>query len=118
LFHSQSVSQSVTYSSPFPPATELQALEQVQPGIAKSLMGWIETEGDHRRTMERRAQWWNGSLALLGLLGALAVVGATVWQCVRLLEQGKSVAGLSGILGTLALLVGALYIKTKRPTAE
>ena len=73
----------------------------VLPGLASRIVDWAEREAEHRRAMERsllRLSW-------AGLWCALAVTLVTITGGMVLALQGRSTAGLAGIVGAVAGLV-------------
>ncbi len=102
-----------TYSGPLPPPEILQQYEQTYPGAAKQIFDDFLQESAHRRQLERKVvnadafSKMSGALssALIGLLG----VAGGLW----LLHEGRSLAGLSSVIATLASLL-SVYIYQQR----
>ncbi|QHN05152.1 DUF2335 domain-containing protein [Granulicella sp. WH15] len=108
----------VSYSGPLPPPEVLRQFEEIIPGSAERIFSQFEAQSTHRRRMEATAissgafsqKLGTISGALIGLLG----VGGGVW----LSHDGKSLAGLSTLFSTLAVLVGTYLYKRHQQDNE
>lgn len=80
-----------SWRGPLPPPAALAAYEEIVPGSAKQMMDAVQTQGSHRRAMEKehadaairrasRGQWWAGFLsALLIVAGFILVMNDHDW---------------------------------------
>ena len=107
--------QSVTYHSPMPPAGELRGLERMLPGATERFMRMTEQEALHRREQQRRAMWFNGVNATLGVLfgGMIGLVGVGGGIYGMVTGRVADLAGAGVVLGALASLVG-VYMAGRR----
>ncbi|HVH13877.1 MAG TPA: DUF2335 domain-containing protein [Longimicrobium sp.] len=86
----------------------------VLPGLALRIVDWAEREAEHRRAMERsllRLSW-------AGLWCALAVTLVTISGGMLLALQGRSTAGLAGIVGAVAALVIVFVAGRRQVSAD
>jgi uncharacterized membrane protein len=104
-----------SYSGPLPHPDILRGFEEIIPGSAERILAQFEQQSAHRRDVEARVirsgafsqQVGSISASLIGLIG----VGGGVW----LTYCGKSIAGLTSLIGTLAALVRVyLYKRTQQ----
>ncbi len=104
-----------SYSGPLPHPEILREFEQIVPGSAQLIFVQFEQQSLHRRNMEAQVissgafsqRVGSISASVIGLLG----VGGGLW----LAHEGKSVSGLTSLIGTLAGLVGTfLYQKVRQ----
>ncbi|HEX6368579.1 MAG TPA: DUF2335 domain-containing protein [Longimicrobium sp.] len=89
------------FSGPIPEPDVLRDYEQVLPGLAERIVRWTEDEANHRRTVERSLVQlsWGGLWSAL-LLALTAILGGML-----LAWYGRSVVGVTGVVGALAGLV-------------
>ena len=98
------------YSGPLPSPQQLHEYNEVSSGLGDRIVTEWQTEGSHRRSLEKgamrgqlraqsRGQWLAALVSLVVIVGGLA-----------LLFDGKSIEGLVAILAPLALLAGAFIV--------
>jgi len=72
------------YSSPLPPAAELERLERLAPGAAGRILGMVESQQQHRFDLEKtvvpeqinqaaRGQWFAFALGAIGVIGGMTM---------------------------------------------
>lgn len=93
-------------SGPLPPPRFFQAYEATLPGAAERILAMAEREQKSRHVREARGQWMAFLLALLGLLGGVALV---YWD--------KSLEGLAAMVVSVAIVIG-VFITSKRPRRD
>ena len=93
-------------SGPLPPPQFFQAYETTLPGAAERILTMAEREQKSRHSREARGQWMAFLLALLGLLGGMALV-----------YVDKSLEGLAAMLISIAIVIG-VFIASKRPRQD
>jgi uncharacterized membrane protein len=101
------------YSGPLPPPEILERLERLYPGAAKLIIDDVLTESAKRREAETRILPHFLFRQTLGAVSAsaLGIIGMSggIW----LAHEGRSMIGLSSVLGTLATLL-AVFINQSR----
>ena len=103
------------YSGPLPPPEVLARFERLYPGSAKLIIDDFLSESLQRREAERhflRSTIFRHNLGAVSasLLGLIGVAGG-LW----LAYVGRSLSGLSSVLGTLATLL-AIFLYQRRTT--
>jgi hypothetical protein len=104
--HRQSIIQFQARSSILPPADELAAYEKLHPGITERLLTSYEKQQEHRMIIEKNVitgavrRTYRGQVFAF-LLGLIAICGG-----LGLLFLGKSIIGLSVLIGAVASLIG------------
>ena len=93
-------------SGPLPPPQFFQAYEATLPGAAERILAMAEREQKSRHVREARGQWMAFLLALLGLLGGVALV-----------YLDKSLEGLAAMVVSIAIVIG-VFITAKRPRRD
>lgn len=96
----------------------LARFEQVLPGAAKRLFDDFELEAGHRRLAQRklinaevfRQTVGSISSAVIGLMG----VSGGIW----LAHEGKSLAGLTAFIATLASLAGVYAVQQRKQAKD
>lgn len=99
---------------PIPLPETLHEYDRMMPGLAARIVDWAEEEARHRRTVERslvRMSWG-------GLWCALFVALTTIWGGMALAWQGRSTAGLVGVVGAVAGLVIVFVAGRRRLPAD
>jgi len=107
-----------SYSGPLPPPEVLRKFEEILPGSAERIFNQFEEQSSHRRGLEAKVvkagiisqHFGSVSGLLIGLLG----VGGGIW----LTQEGKSIAGLTALIGTLAGLASTYLYKRKQQDDE
>ncbi len=103
-----------SYSGPLPPPEVLARFEEIYPGSAKLIIDDFLNESIQRREAERkilpflmfRQTLGAISASLLGILG----LGGGIW----LSHEGRSLGGLSSVLGTLGTLLAIFLYQHKK----
>ncbi len=94
--------QVMHYSGPLPPATELNAYNQICPGSADRLITMAEQQSKHRQDLETNVIKNDIRKSYLGMI--LGFIIAIIGLCISgyVIIQGQPIAG--GILGSTTLL--------------
>ncbi|MBR1437466.1 MAG: DUF2335 domain-containing protein [Synergistaceae bacterium] len=111
-------SQSLTYSGPLPPASEIAMYEKVCPGSADRILKMAEQQAKHRQNIEAVAVKTSSERSILGVKYAFysaisAFVLSGVCFCL-----GQTAAGGAIFGGTLVSLVTAFIYGTKSSRQE
>lgn len=101
------------FAGPLPPPEVLANYNQILPGLAERIVTMAETQSRHRQHIEEIAiaskiQNERHGQYLAFILAAIALVGS-FW----VIALGKSPAGITGIIGTLATLA-AVFVYGRR----
>ena len=111
-------SQSVVYSGPLPPASEMAQYEKVYPGAAERIIRMAEKQAEHRQNIEHMAVWASSWRSILGVvfaffitIGALTLSGVCFY-----LEYIKTGCAIFGT--TLATVVGTFIYGTNSDKQE
>lgn len=107
-----------SYSGPLPHPDILRGFEEVLPGSAKRIFTQFEEQPAHRRSMEAKVISSGAFSQRMGTISASLIGLAGVVGGLWLTHEGKGVAGLSSLFGTLAGLVGAYLYKRKQQDRE
>jgi len=100
------VAVSQSFSGPLPPPEVLEHYERIAPGTAERLLAMAESQSQHRQGLEKAVVEGNLRHESLGQVFAFIIALAAVSGSLALLWAGRSVEGLTGMLGTLATLAG------------
>ncbi|MDE0059039.1 MAG: DUF2335 domain-containing protein [Defluviicoccus sp.] len=93
-----------SYSGPLPPADQLAAYDEVEPGAAKRIIVMAEEYAEHSREMERTALSLEGKARLRGQLLGVLVVLAVLGTCLIALDLGYEAFAIALGSGTLVAL--------------
>lgn len=93
-----------SYSGPLPPADQLAAYDEVEPGAAKRIIVMAEAYAEHSREMERTALSLEGKARLRGQLLGVLVVLAVLGTCLIALDLGYEAFAIALGSGTLVAL--------------
>lgn len=103
-----------SYSGPLPPPDALERFDELYPGAAKRIIDDFLNESIQRREAERRLL---PVLILRHVLGSITAsilsivgLGGGIW----LSHEGRSLDGLSSVLGTLATLLAIFLYQNKK----
>lgn len=107
-----------SYSGPLPHPDILRDFEEILPGSAKRIFTQFEEQSAHRRSMEAEVITSGAFSQRMGTISASLIGLAGVTGGLWLTHEGKSVAGLSSLFGTLATLVGTYFYKRKQQDRE
>jgi uncharacterized membrane protein len=98
--------ESHSFSGPLPPPDALERYNLVVPNAAERIITMAESQHSHRQELEKSVVLSNIHAqrlgTILGFIVAMAVVLGGMW----LIHEGRSIAGLTATLTTLAALVG------------
>lgn len=103
-----------SYSGPLPPPEVLARFEELYPGSARLIIDDFLSESAQRREAERkilpsllfRQMLGAVSASLLGIVG----LGGGIW----LSHEGRSLGGLSSVLGTLGTLLAIFLYQNRK----
>ena len=99
-------SQSLSYSSPLPPSSEMAGYEKVCPGSADRILKMAEQQAAHRQNIEMIVVKTSSERSLLGVKYALYIaMAACALSCVCFC-LGERIAGGAIFGGTLVSLAG------------
>lgn len=97
---------SAAFTSPFPPAAELERLKTVDPRLVSLLIESYKAEIDHRHAMERGDLEAQASLAKRGQIFGYSMALASLVAGVALVLYGASAAGVAALIGSVAAVAG------------
>lgn len=110
----RSLIMSASFQGPIPPPETLRGFDEVIPGLAERIVGWVEEETAHRRDLEKRemslyerAVKWDGWLQLGGMIlhfVLLAGLFAVAWFALR---GGHEIAGTAAIIAAIGTAIAA-----------
>lgn len=111
-------SYSEQYASILPKADEIERLEYIVPGVAERIINQFESQGEHRRTLERMdmaadIELARSGLATARLIAILALIGGFV-----LVAMGYGGAGVLFGGGGVAAIIGTFVYGTNRRRSE
>ena len=106
------------YSSPLPPAAELERYEAVYPGFAERLMTRYEKQSDHRMSLETKVIDSGIKNSARGQVFAFLLAIMTIGIGAFLIYLNKDILGIAAILGALATLVGVFIYGNKSKKDE
>lgn len=91
------------FSGPLPPADELEKYERISPGAAERIFAMAETQGHHRRELEKSLvdnEYKEASKGQIcaATLGALAIISGTIAGILGAQWTGSMIGGL-GMVG-------------------
>lgn len=106
------------FSGPLPPPEILKQYDEIVPGFAQTIVDQFVAQGEHRRQLEKtailsdvsRANWGLAAgflLAFIGIVGSLYIINA-----------GRTAAGITAFIVSLAPLVVAFLESTRRRRKE
>lgn len=114
---SQSLTYS-TYSSPLPPASEIEMYEKVCPGSADRILKMAEQQAKHRQNIEAMAVKTSSERSLLGVKYAFYIAIAAFILSGVCFFLGQTTAGGAIFGGTIVSLVTAFIYGTKSGRQE
>ena len=106
------------YSSPLPPAAELERYEAIYPGFAERLMNRYEKQSDHRMELETKVIESGIKNSARGQVFAFVLASMTICVGAFLIYRNKDILGIAAILGSLATLVGVFIYGNKSKKDE
>jgi uncharacterized membrane protein len=100
------------YSGLLPHPEHLARFDEIAPGTAARIVGWVEQQATHRQRMESRFLNFNGVSQVLGtLFGGTALLGA-IGGGIYLVAIGKDIQGFGTMVG--ALVAAIVVFATQR----
>jgi len=107
------VTQSVSFSGPLPPPGLLAQYNDVIPNGAERLMVMAEKQSAHRESLEAKVVAGNVASQARGSHYAFIICLVTIIGGFVLIGMGKSIYGISAVIGSLATLA-AVFVVAKR----
>lgn len=104
------------YSGPLPTPRQLDEYNRVSAGLGDRIVTEWQTEGSHRRIMERTALRGQLRAQSRGQVFALVIALAVIGGGLALLFTGRQAGGLVAILAPLATLAGVFIYNQRRPS--
>ncbi len=114
----RSASMVAHYSSPFPPAAELERYESVYPGFSEKLMERYIKQSEHRMALENKVIDSGIRNSARGQTFAFILAMVTILIGATLIFFNKDAVGIAAILGALATLVGIFIYGNKSKKDE
>lgn len=109
---------SAHYSSPLPPASEMEHYEAIYPGFTKILMERYVKQSEHRMELENKVIDSGIKNTSRGQIFAFILALTTISIGAFLLYLNKDAYGILSILGALATLVGVFIYGNKSKKNE
>lgn len=106
------------FSGPLPPPAVLAKYNDIEPGFANRIMTLAEAQAHHRQELEtlvvRTRVRYEGRAQILAAAIAIILGVGAIW----LVSIGKSIEGVSTIIGELAAFTGVFMYGRKRQEKE
>jgi uncharacterized membrane protein len=115
------VTQSVSFTGPLPHPALLAKYNEVIPNGAERIMAMAERQSAHREALEAQVVAGNVASQARGSHYAFIISLVTIIGGFVLIGMGKSVIGVSAVIGSLATLAGVFIfakIEQKRERVE
>lgn len=110
-FFPEAIIHEASFEGPLPPPALLRDYDTALPGLGERIVRMAETEGDHRRVIERRLVGLSGwGLASGTLICLVALVGGFL-----LLSRGRNLSGLAPIILALGGVIATLVLQRSAP---
>ncbi|MBR4791801.1 MAG: DUF2335 domain-containing protein [Treponema sp.] len=106
------------YSSPLPPAAELERYEKIYPGFAERLMVRYEKQSDHRMELETKVIESGIKNSARGQVFAFLLSAMTIGVGAFLIYRNKDILGIAAVLSALATLLGVFIYGNKSKKDE
>jgi uncharacterized membrane protein len=106
------VTQSVSFSGPLPPPGLLAKYNEVIPNGAERIMAMAERQSAHRESLEAKVVEGNVASQARGSHYAFIICLITIVGGIVLIGMGKSIYGVSAVIGSVAALAG-VFITAK-----
>ena len=107
------LTQSVSFSGPLPPPGLLARYNDVIPNGAERIMAMAERQSAHRESLEAKVVEGNVASQARGSNYAFIICLTTSVGGFVMIGMGKSIYGISAVIGSLATLAG-VFIFAKR----
>jgi len=107
------LTQSVSFSGPLPPPGLLARYNDVIPNGAERIMAMAERQSAHRESLEAKVVEGNVASQARGSNYAFIICLTTIVGGFVMIGMGKSIYGISAVIGSLATLAG-VFIFAKR----
>jgi uncharacterized membrane protein len=108
------VAQYSLYQGIIPDPDTLQKYEQNFPGFADRLLSLAEQELKHRQEMEKNANKYVQTTALVGIGAALTSVSIVSYLCYHAFNLGYATQAVSLAIGVITALAGTFLIGKNR----
>ena len=113
-----SVTQSISFSGPLLPPALLAKYNEVIPNGADRIMAMAERQGAHREALEAKVVAANVASQARGSHYAFIICLVTIVGGFVLIGIGKSIIGVSAVIGSLAALAGVFLIAKSEQRRE
>ena len=107
------LTQSVSFSGPLPPPGLLARYNDVIPNGAERIMAMAERQSAHRESLEAKVVEGNVASQARGSNYAFIICLTTIVGGFVMIGMGKSIYGISAVIGSLATLAG-VFVFAKR----
>lgn len=111
-------SQSLMYSGPLPPASEMAQYEKICPGAADRIIAIVEKQSEHRQKIEHVAVWASSWRSILGVVFAFFIAIAALILSGICFYLGYIKTGCTIFGSTLATVVGTFIYGTNSEKHE
>ena len=103
------------FQGPIPPPDTLAKYEEIIPGAAERILSMAEKQGNHRRNLETKVIAKDSGRASRGQIFAFIISMTIIIGGFVMIWQGKSLEGMSSIIGAITALVGVfIYGKVSK----
>jgi len=106
------------FSGPLPPPELLRQYDEIVPGFAQTIVDQFVAQGDHRRELEKTVIFSDVTRANWGLIAGFTLALIGVVGSIYIMSTGKTTAGLTAFIVSLAPLVVAFLEATRRRRKE
>lgn len=107
-----------TFSGPLPPPAIIEKYDAVLPGAADRILKMAESQSAHRHELERTVIKQNGLKSLLGQVFGLIIAMTVICGGFWMIYLGKSILGLSLVIGSLTALAAVFVIGRAKQGSE
>lgn len=104
------VTQSVSFSGPLPHPALLAKYNEVIPNGAERIMAMAERQSAHRESLEAQVVAGNVASQARGSHYAFIICLVTIVGGFVLIGMGRSIIGVSAVIGSLATLAGVFIV--------
>lgn len=102
--------ESFIHRGPLPPPEQLERYEQIVPGGAGRIFGWVETQTGHRQNLETMKVAGDLKNQRLGQVLAFILAMTTIAGGIALAWKGESLSGLGAIVTSVTGLVTVFVV--------
>ncbi|MCB1201327.1 MAG: DUF2335 domain-containing protein [Leptospiraceae bacterium] len=107
-----------TFTGPLPPPAIIERYDAVLPGAAERILKMAENQSAHRHEIEKTVIKQNGLKSLLGQIFGLVIAMTVICGGFWMIYLGKSILGLSLVIGSLAALAAVFVVGRARQGSE